>query len=88
MARKQKSTPSKGRMLDEITAYMGGAVQSPTEGYGSTEPKKKGFTSGDQLFPADGRAMEYRNDQMRTNNEIRVNGAMIYKNMNFFGWSD
>ena len=42
----------------------------------------------DQLFPADGRAMEYRNDQMRTNNEIRVNGAMIYKNMNFFGWSD
>lgn len=76
------------KMLDEITDYMGGSLQTSEEGYGYTEPKQKGYTSGGQLFPPDGRAIEYRNSQFRTNNEVRVNGGMVYNKMNFFGWAD
>lgn len=72
------------KMLDSVTFYMGGALETPVEGYGYTEPKNKGYTSGSQLFPADGRAIEYRNAQMKTNNDVRVNGSMIYNSPDFF----
>jgi|TARA_R110000765_G_scaffold305024_1_gene398926 hypothetical protein len=77
------------KSLNNILDFLGGALpEQPSESYGYTEPKQKGFTSGSQLFPADGRAMEYRSAQRKTNNEVRVNGGMVNTKMNFFGWSD
>ena len=79
----------KQKKLNNILDFLGGTLlEPPAESYGFTKPKQKGFTSGSQLFPADGRAMEYRNAQRRTNNEVRVNGGMVNTKMNFFGWAD
>jgi hypothetical protein len=70
--------------INVITAYIGGEVETPKEGYGFTEPEKKGYTSGDQLF--DSRAMEYRSEQPRSNNEARVDGKMVRSGMTVSGW--
>ena len=79
---------SSKKSLNNVLDFLGGALpEPPQESYGFTEPKQRGFTSGGQLFPADGRAIEYRNAQRRTNNEVRVNGGMVNTKMNFFGWS-
>jgi hypothetical protein len=71
--------------INLITAYIGDEVKTPEESYGSTEPKQKGFTSGDQLF--DERAREYRMEQPASNNEARVNGKMVRSGMSVSGWS-
>jgi hypothetical protein len=70
--------------INSITAFIGGKVETPVEGYGFTEPKQKGYTSGSQLF--DDRAMEYRDEQPHSNNEARVNGKMVRSGMTVSGW--
>ncbi len=71
--------------INSITAYIGDHVETSVKGYGFTEPRQKGYTSGDQLF--DARAMEYRAEQPRSNNEARVNGKMVRSGMTVSGWS-
>jgi hypothetical protein len=70
--------------INVITAYIGDQEETPKESYGSTEPKQKGFTSGDQLF--DERCKEYAAEQPRSNNEARVNGKMVRSGMTVSGW--
>tara|TARA_Y100000310_G_C20593456_1_gene769295 strand:- start:1081 stop:1356 length:276 start_codon:yes stop_codon:yes gene_type:complete len=71
--------------LNMIDAFIGGAVETPEMGYGHTDPVLKGYTSGSQLF--DERAMDYRYDQRRTNNEGRVNGEMVRGTGVIAGWA-
>tara|TARA_R100000315_G_scaffold19755_1_gene7093 strand:- start:4 stop:228 length:225 start_codon:yes stop_codon:yes gene_type:complete len=71
--------------INLITAYIGDKVETPLEGYGSTEPKQKGYTSGSQLF--DERCEMYKAEQPRSNNEARVNGRMVRSGMSVAGWS-
>ena len=72
------------KKINMITAFIGNQVETPIEGYGFTEPEKKGYTSGSQLF--DDRAMEYRNEQPQSNNEARANGKMVRSGMSVSGW--
>ncbi len=72
------------KKINMITAFIGNPVETPIEGYGFTEPAQKGYTSGIQLF--DDRAMEYRNEQPRSNNEARANGKMVRSGMSVSGW--
>tara|TARA_R100000458_G_C8215827_1_gene201823 strand:- start:707 stop:931 length:225 start_codon:yes stop_codon:yes gene_type:complete len=70
--------------INVITAYIGDKEETPKEGYGFTEPKQKGYTSGSQLF--DERCMEYKREQPRSNNEARANGRMVRSGMTVSGW--
>ena len=71
--------------INVITAYIGDNFETPLEGYGSTEPKQKGYNSGSQLF--DERCEMYKAEQPRSNNEARVNGRMVRSGMSVAGWS-
>ena len=73
------------KRMNSVVAYIGGQVETPEMGYGSTEPKHKGYTSGSQLFGE--RAMECRAEQRITNNEGRVNGQLVRSGLNHFGWA-
>ena len=73
------------KRMNSIEAFIGGVVETPEMGYGHTEAVLKGYTSGSQLF--DERAMDFRNDQRRTNNEGRVNGQMVRGSGVIAGWA-
>lgn len=73
------------KRMNLIEAYIGGRVETPETGYGHTDPVLKGYTSGSQLF--DERAMDFRYDQRRTNNEGRVNGEMVRGSGVIAGWA-
>ena len=75
----------KMKRMNSVEAFIGGAVETPEMGYGHTEAVLKGYTSGSQLF--DERAMDFRNDQRRTNNEGRVNGQMVRGSGVIAGWA-
>ncbi len=73
------------KRMNSIEAFIGGVVETPEMGYGHTEAVLKGYTSGSQLF--DERAMDFRYDQRRTNNEGRVNGQMVRGSGVIAGWA-
>ena len=73
------------KRMNSIEAFIGGVVETPEMGYGHTEAVLKGYTSGSQLF--DERAMDFRYDQRRTNNEGRVNGQMVRGSGVISGWA-
>jgi chorismate synthase len=73
------------KRMNSIEAFIGGKVETPEMGYGHTEAVLKGYTSGSQLF--DERAMDFRYDQRRTNNEGRVNGQMVRGSGVIAGWA-
>jgi len=73
------------KRMNSIEAFIGGRVETPEMGYGHTEAVLKGYTSGSQLF--DERAMDFRRDQRRTNNEGRVNGQMVRGSGVIAGWA-
>ena len=73
------------KRMNSIEAFIGGRVETPEMGYGHTEAVLKGYTSGSQLF--DERAMDFRRDQRRTNNEGRVNGQMVRGSGVISGWA-
>jgi len=73
------------KRMNTIEAFIGGRVETPEMGYGHTEAVLKGYTSGSQLF--DERAMDFRHDQRRTNNEGRVNGQMVRGSGVIAGWA-
>jgi hypothetical protein len=73
------------KKMNSIEAFIGGIVETPEMGYGHTEAVLKGYTSGSQLF--DERAMDFRYDQRRTNNEGRVNGQMVRGSGVIAGWA-
>ena len=73
------------KRMNSIEAFIGGKVETPEMGYGHTEAVLKGYTSGSQLF--DERAMDFRRDQRRTNNEGRVNGQMVRGSGVIAGWA-
>jgi hypothetical protein len=73
------------KRMNTIEAFIGGKVETPEMGYGHTEAVLKGYTSGSQLF--DERAMDFRRDQRRTNNEGRVNGQMVRGSGVISGWA-
>jgi len=73
------------KRMNSIEAFIGGVVETPEMGYGHTEAVLKGYTSGSQLF--DERAMDFRYDQRRTNNEGRVNGQMVRGSGVVAGWA-
>ena len=75
----------KMKRMNSVEAFIGGAVETPEMGYGHTEAVLKGYTSGSQLF--DERAMDFRHDQRRTNNEGRVNGQMVRGSGVIAGWA-
>ena len=73
------------KRMNSVEAFIGGAVETPEMGYGHTEAVLKGYTSGSQLF--DERAIDFRHDQRRTNNEGRVNGRMVRGSGVIAGWA-
>ena len=73
------------KRMNSIEALIGCRVETPEMGYGHTEAVLKGYTSGSQLF--DERAMDFRHDQRRTNNEGRVNGQMVRGSGVIAGWA-
>ena len=73
------------KRMNSIEAFIGGKVETPEMGYGHTEAVLKGYTSGSQLF--DERAMDFRRDQRRTNNEGRVNRQMVRGSGVISGWA-
>ena len=75
----------KMKRMNSVEAFIGGKVETPEMGYGHTEAVLKGYTSGSQLF--DERAMDFRRDQRRTNNEARVNGQMVRGSGVIAGWA-